>query len=58
MDDGFARLQSDAAAWSAYRSEAALWDAASGDGPEDEAPYVGAEEAEGTIGIHAPTAPR
>ena len=45
MHEGFARLRADPVAWRAYQEEAALWDSASGDGLEDEEPYVTADEA-------------
>src|SRR5918999_4256618 len=49
MHEGFARLRADPAAWGEYQDEAALWDSASGDGLEDEAPYFTAEEARGEV---------
>ena len=45
MHEGFGRLRGDPAAWGEYQDGAALWDSASGDGLEDEAPYFTAEEA-------------
>ena len=54
MHEGFARLRADPVAWGEYQDEAALWDSASGDGLEDEAPYFAEEEARG--GFAATTA--
>ena len=45
MHEGFARLRADPVAWRAYQEEAALWDSASGDGLEDEEPYLTEDEA-------------
>jgi hypothetical protein len=45
MNEGFARLRTDPAAWQEYQEEAALWDSVSGDGLADEEPYFTAEEA-------------
>jgi predicted transcriptional regulator len=56
MHDGFARLRANPAAWADYQAEAALWDAASGDGLEDDEPYFSAEEAEDEVA--APAASR
>ncbi len=55
MHEGFARLRANPAAWDEYRAEAALWDSASGDGLEDEAPYFTPEEAKDEVA--ASTAP-
>ena len=40
VDEGFARIRADSAAWQEYQSEAALWDSAAGDGLENEEPYL------------------
>ena len=55
MHQGFARLRANPAARDEYRAETALWDSASGDGLEDEAPYFSAEEAKDEVA--ASTAP-
>ena len=54
MHDGFARLRADPAAWRDYQDEAALWDTASGDGLEDEAPYFTAAEARDEVAAKSP----
>lgn len=56
MDEGFARLRADPAAWRAYQADAALWDSTSGDGLADEEPYVTEEEANDAVA--ASTTPR
>lgn len=56
MHEGYARLRADPAGWRDFQEEAALWASASGDGLEDEEPYVIAEEA--VDGVAATTAPR
>ncbi len=44
MHEGFTRLRSNVDAWDEYQAESALWDSVSGDGLEEEAPYVTGEE--------------
>lgn len=39
VNEDFARLKADPAAWADYQSELALWDQTAGDGLEDEPPY-------------------
>ncbi len=55
MHDGFTRLRADPVAWREYQDEATLWESVSGDGLEDEAPYVTEEEARDKVA--ATTAP-
>ena len=43
MHDGFTRLRTDPGAWDQYESEAAAWDAMSGDGLANEEPYFTGE---------------
>ena len=40
MHEGFARLRADQVAWREYQEEAALWESVSGDGLENDEPYV------------------
>lgn len=54
MHAGFARLRADPVAWGECQDEAALWDSASGDGLENEEPYLTEEEARNEVAA-APT---
>lgn len=56
VQDDFARLRSDPAAWQDYQDETALFEGASMDGLEHEAPYYTPEEEEEIRAEHARSA--
>jgi hypothetical protein len=53
VHEDFARLRSDPVAWQGYRDEIALFEGASLDGLENEAPYYTPEEEEAIRAEHA-----